>query len=197
MRRSHSSSTPDDIVVTALLKAWPNGGSQAEEQLMRAVYAQLHLQAKRAMRAESPGHTFQTTDLVHEAYLRLVGQRRVAWQNRAHFYGIAAQVMRRLLVDHARGRGAAKRGGGMQRISLDENKAHASNGDEGVDVLALHDAIDRLAALDAEQARLVELRYFAGLTIVETAKALGVSTATLKRDWEFTRRWLHRELSPA
>jgi RNA polymerase sigma factor (TIGR02999 family) len=196
MRPSHSGSTPDEIDVTALLKAWPNGGAQAEEQLIRAVYAQLHLQARRAMRAESPGHTFQTTDLVHEAYLRLVGQRRVAWKNRAHFYGIAAQVMRRLLVDHARGRLSAKRGGGMQRISLDENNAQASNGDDGVDVLALHDAIDRLATVDAEQARLVELRYFAGLTIGETARALGISTATLKRDWQFTRAWLHRELCP-
>jgi RNA polymerase sigma factor (TIGR02999 family) len=197
MRRSHSGSNPDDIDVTALLRAWPKGGVQAQEQLMQVVYTELHRQAKRAMRRESPGHTLQPTDLVHEAYLRLVGQRRVVWKNRAHFYGVAAQVMRRLLVDHERRRRTAKRGGDVQRISLAENDAPGRGGDEGVDVLALHDALNRLAAIDAEQARHVELRYFGGLTIGETAKVLGISMATLKRDWRFTRAWLRRELMPS
>lgn len=148
------------------------------------------------MRREPGEHTLQATALVHEAYLRLVDQRRVEWRNRAQFFGVAAQTMRRILVDHARGQHAAKRGGGMQQITLnDANQPAAGDSDNCMDVLALHEALDRLAALDPEQARLVELRYFGGLNIEETAEALGVSPATVKREWAVARAWLRRELS--
>jgi RNA polymerase sigma factor (TIGR02999 family) len=161
-----------------------------------AVYAELRRQAGRAMRRESPENTLQATALVHEAYLRLVDQRRVVWRNRAHFFGLAAQLMRRILVDHARERHAAKRGGGLRQLTISEANAPApSPPDEGVDVLALHEALERLAALDPDQARLVELRYFGGLSIEETAEALDVSPATVKREWAIARAWLRRELS--
>ena len=199
MSRSPPRPASDSTDVTALLQAWPQGDTQVEERLLRAVYAELHRQAVRAMRRESPDHTLQPTALVHEAYLRLVDQRRVEWQSRAHFFGIAARVMRRILVDHARGRLSAKRGGGMRRISLGENIPAASGGgsNDSADILALHEAIERLAALDAEQARLVELRYFGGLTIEETAEAVGISPATVKREWAIARAWLRRELGPS
>jgi RNA polymerase sigma factor (TIGR02999 family) len=148
------------------------------------------------MRREGPDHTLQTTALVHEAYIRLVDQQRVQWRNRAHFFGIAAEVMRRVLVDHARARQAAKRGGGVQRITLGDAMV-ASSDVEDADVLALHEALERLALLDADQARLVELRYFAGMTIEESAEALGVSPATVKREWALARAWLRRELARA
>jgi len=199
MSRSPQHSPPDASVpdVTALLLAWPTGDEQIGEQLVRAVYTELHRQAERAMRRESPSHTLQPTALVHEAWLRLIDQRRVAWRNRAHFFGVAAQLMRRILVDHARGRLSAKRGGGMQWISLSEAAPAVSDGSSDVaDILALHEAIERLAALDPGAARVVELRYFGGLTIEETAEALGLSPATVKRDWALTRAWLRRELDP-
>ena len=185
--------TPPDV--TPLLVAWGAGDAAAGEQLLPAVYAELRRQAARAMRREGDEHTLQATALVHEAYLRLVDQKRVVWRNRSHFFGIAAQMMRRVLVDHARGRDAAKRGGGAQRITLGDADAVAT--DAGVDVLALHEALERLAALDADQARLVELRYFAGLSIEETADALEVSPATVKREWATARAWLRRELDVA
>lgn len=135
----------------------------------------------------------QVTGLVHEAYMKLVDQRRVQWRNRAQFFGIAAEVMRRVLVDHARAKLAAKRGGGMQRLTLDE-ATNVSTGGGDADVLALHEALDRLALLDPHQARLVELRYFGGLTIEETADAMDISAATVKREWVLARAWLRREL---
>ena len=182
--------------VTPLLLAWGKGDQSAGDQLLPAVYAELHRQAARAMRREADDHTLQATALVHEAYLRLVDQRRIEWRNRAQFFGVAAQTMRRILVDHARGQHAAKRGGGMQQITLsDANQPAAADSDNSVDILALHDALDRLAALDPEQARLVELRYFGGLNIEETADALGISPATVKREWAVARAWLRRELS--
>ena len=182
--------------VTPLLLAWGNGDESAGEQLLPAVYAELHRQAARAMRREANGHTLQATALVHEAYLRLVDQRRIVWRNRAQFFGVAAQTMRRILVDHARKQHADKRGGGMQQITLsDANQPAVADPGNSVDILALHDALDRLAALDPEQARLVELRYFGGLNIEETADALGVSPATVKREWAVARAWLRRELS--
>jgi RNA polymerase sigma-70 factor, ECF subfamily len=185
---------PSDV--TQLLLAWGAGDQAAGERLLPAVYAELHRQAARAMRRESNEHTLQATALVHEAYLRLVDQRRVVWRNRTHFFAVAAQLMRRILVDHARERKAAKRGGGVQQIALtDVEPAAAPAAQEGVDVLALHEALERLAALDPDQARLVELRYFGGLTIEETAEALDVSAATLKREWAIARAWLRRELS--
>ncbi len=184
--------------VTPLLLAWGNGDAAAGEQLLPVVYAELHRQAARAMRREGDEHTLQATALVHEVYLRLVDQNRIEWRNRAQFFGVAAQAMRRILVDHARGQHAAKRGGGAQQVTLnDANQPIAADGDHAVDVLALHDALERLAALDPEQARLVELRYFAGLNIEETADALGVSPATVKREWAVARAWLRRELSAA
>ena len=194
----HSASDASSADVTALLMAWPDGDEQVGERLLRAVYAELHRQAKRAMRRESPDHTLQPTALVHEAYLRLIDQRRVSWRNRAHFFGVAAQLMRRILVDHARGRLSAKRGGGMQQISLSDVAPAASDGEsnEVADILALNEAIDRLAAIDPGGARVVELRYFGGLTIEETAEALGISPATVKRDWALTRAWLRQQLDP-
>lgn len=182
--------------VTRLLLAWGNGDSAAGDRLLPAIYSELHRQAERAMRRENPEHTLQATALVHEAYLRLVDQKRAAWKNRAQFFGVAAQVMRRILVDHARERLAAKRGGGAQRLTLGHADAAAvGSADGGLDVLALHEALEALADLDPQQARLVELRYFSGLNIEETAEALGISPATVKREWAVARAWLKRELS--
>ncbi len=189
---------PDDRApdITPLLLAWGNGDASAGEQLLPVIYAELHRQASRAMRRESDDHTLQATALVHEAYLRLVDQRRTAWQNRAQFFGVAAQAMRRILVDHARAQHAEKRGGGVQQVTLNEaNQGVSSESDHSMDVLALHDALDKLAVLDPDQARLVELRYFGGLNIEETAESLGVSPATVKREWAVARAWLRREMS--
>ena len=183
--------------VTGLLLAWGQGDASAAERLLPAVYAELHRQAERAMRRENVEHTLQATALVHEAYLRLVDQRSVDWRNRAHFFGIAAQAMRRVLVDHARGRLASKRGGAMQQLTLGHADEGAAATDDALDVLALHDALDRLAALDPDQARIVELRYFGGLTIEDTAAAMERSPATVKREWAVARAWLHRELTAA
>ena len=179
--------------VTALLLSWSSGERSAADRLIPAVYEELHRQAARALRREGEGHSMQVTGLVHEAYLKLVDQRRVEWRNRAQFFGIAAEVMRRVLVDHARAKLAAKRGGGMQRLTLDE-AANVSTGGGDADVLALHEALDRLALFDPHQARLVELRYFGGLTIEETADAMDISAATVKREWVLARAWLRREL---
>ena len=190
---------PDDapVDVTQLLQAWSDGDRTVEEPLLRAVLGELRQQAVRAMRRESPTHTLQPTALVNEAYLRLIDQRRVQWRSRAHFFGVAASLMRRILVDHARRRLAEKRGGDANRISISdvEPADRASEAAQDVDVLALHEALERLAALDPEQERLVELRYFSGLTIEETAEALGISPATVKREWRFARAWLRRELA--
>jgi RNA polymerase sigma factor (TIGR02999 family) len=179
--------------VTALLLSWSGGEAAAADRLIPVVYEELHRQAARAMRREGHSHTLQATALVHEAYLRLVDQQRVQWRNRAHFFGIAAEVMRRVLVDHARARDAAKRGGGAQRVTLSDARGVPSDGADA-DVLALHEALERLALLDPDQARLVELRYFGGLNIEESAEALGVSPATVKREWAVARAWLRREL---
>jgi RNA polymerase sigma factor (TIGR02999 family) len=159
------------------------------------VYAELHRQAERALRREAIGHTLQPTALVNEAYLRLVDQSRVSWQSRAQFFGVAARCMRRILVDHARARGAAKRGGpGLRAVLRD---ADAAVDEPASLVAAVDEALERLAVLDPEQARLVELRYFGGLTIEETAEVLGVSPATVKREWVVARAWLRREISDA
>ena len=160
------------------------------------VHEELRRIARRCVAGERPGHSLQATALVNEAYLRLVDVQRVHWQNRAHFLAMAARMMRRILVDHARGRLAEKRGGTMQRVTLGDAGAEPSAHD-GLEVLALHEALERLAALDPEQARLVELRYFGGLGIEETAEALGVSAATVKREWAVARAWLRRELEGA
>lgn len=191
-----SPGTPGHPDVTALLLAWGAGDRAALDALVPAVYSALRAQAARELRREAEGHTLSTTALVHEAYLRLVDQARVRVESRSHFYGIAARVMRQILVDHARARGAAKRGGhdGAATHPVTLGDADAATGEPAAEVLAIHDALDRLALIDPDRARLVELRYFAGLTIKETAETLGVSPATANRDWAVASAWLRREL---
>jgi RNA polymerase sigma factor (TIGR02999 family) len=186
---------PPSCDVTALLRAWSEGDRAALDALVPLVYGELRRQAARYMRDEPAGHTLQATALVHEAYLRLVDQPSVEWQDRAHFLAVAANAMRRILVDRARARHAAKRGGAERALTLSETVAVANEESE-VDVLVLHEALIRLAELDPRQARVVELRYFGGLSIPEAAVALGVSHATVERDWRNARLWLRHELSP-
>jgi RNA polymerase sigma factor (TIGR02999 family) len=178
--------------VTRLLLAWRAGDEQARDHLMAAVYDELRRRAASYLRRERPGHALQATALVHEAYMRLVDQDRVAWQNRAHFMAVAANVMRRILVDHARAERSQKRGGAGQRITLAEDLAAAAPRE--LELLELEDALQELAGLDPQQARVVELRYFGGLSIEETSQALDVSPATVKRDWTMARAWLFRRL---
>ena len=184
--------------VTQLLRAWGAGDAQASDSLVRLVYAELRRQAQLVLRREGDGHTLQPTALVHEAWLRLGGQSDARWESRTQFFAIAAQTMRRVLLDHARTRLAEKRGGGAVRVSLGDDGPAASSGNgtslDAVDVIALDDALQRLAALDPQKARLVDLRYFAGLSIPETAAVLGVSLATVGREWAIARMWLRREL---
>ena len=191
--------------VTELLRLWGAGDSQASDSLVRVVYAELRRQARFALRREGDVHTLQPTALVHEAWLRLGDQHDARWESRTQFFAIAAQTMRRVLLDHARARRATKRGGGAVQITLggaDEGgAAHGARADDdssldAVDVIALDDALARLAELDPQKARLVDLRYFAGLSIPEAAEVLGVSTATVGREWAVARMWLRRELAP-
>jgi RNA polymerase sigma factor (TIGR02999 family) len=181
--------------VTALLQAWGRGDASALDALLPAVYPELHRQAEGYMRGQPAGHTLQATALVHEAYLKLVDQTKVEWRSRAHFYGVAAKAMRSILIDHARARQAAKRGAGAERLTLDPAR-DAPGKTPPVDVLDLDEALQRLAELDPDKARLVELRYFGGLSIEEAAEVLEVSPATLKRHWNTARAWLRRELTP-
>lgn len=176
--------------LTALLQAWRDGDEAARERLLPIVYADLRRRAAAHLRGERRGHTLRPTELVHEAYLRLCGQN-VAWESRGQFFGIASRIMRQVLVDHARARGAAKRGRGLQ-VTLEEGLAASSPPEP--DVLDVDRALDELAALDERQARLVELRYFGGLTIEETAALLEVSVATANREWATARMWLYRRL---
>ena len=185
--------TPSPQEVTPLLVDWRNGNRAALEKLMPLVYDELRRLAKHYMARENPGHTLQTTALVNEAYLRLIGQQQVEWQNRAHFFAIAAQIMRHLLVDHARSHQYAKRGGGAQQVTLDE--VAIVSRECSADVLALDEALSRLAAIDPRKSQLVELRYFGGLSTEETAEVLGVSEITVKREWQKAKAWLYRELS--
>jgi RNA polymerase sigma factor (TIGR02999 family) len=191
---AHPSSNGEEAhVVTELLRAWGAGDVSAPEALVPLVYAELRRQAAHALRREGEGHTLQATALVHEAWLRLDGQHDARWESRTQFLAVAAQMMRRVLVDHARARRALKRGGAGTLVTLgDANHAVASSDD--VDVLALDEALARLAAIDPRKARLVELRYFAGMSIPEAAAALGVSLATAGREWAVARMWLRREL---
>ncbi len=177
--------------VTRLLVDLQRGADGAADQLVPLVYDELHKLAVHYMRAERGDHTLQPTALVHEAYIRLVDQRNASWQNRSHFFGIAAQAMRRILVDHARRKRAGKREGG-DRVTLDESVAEAPQ--RSVDLIALDDALNKLASLDPRQARVVELRFFGGLDIEQTAESLGISPATVKRDWTFARAFLQREM---
>lgn len=181
---------PDSV--TLLLQAWSDGNQAAADRLLAAVYEELHRTARRYMFREHAGHTLQATGLVHEAYLRLIDQD-ATWRNRDHFYAIAAQLMRRILVDHARTRRAAKRGGDQCRITVDD----LAGDDPGVDLLDLERGLEALAALDPRQAHIVELRFFGGLTIRETATAVGVSHTIVEREWSLARAWLRRELARA
>ncbi len=179
--------------VTQLLETFEPGDRHAGEQLFADVYTELRALAARYMHGERQNHTLQPTALVHEAYLKLLGQTRVDWRGRAHFLGIAAQSMRQILVDHARRRGAAKRGGDRHRIALDDNLVVESHRD--VDLLALEDALTKLAKLDPRQVQMIELRFFAGLSIAEVAKVMGMSKRSAEREWTMVRAWLRRELS--
>jgi RNA polymerase sigma factor (TIGR02999 family) len=181
--------------VTALLGDWSRGDRSAFNQLLPLVYAELRRVAARQLRNERADHTLQPTALVHEVFIRLVDQRSVDWQNRAHFFGVAAQVMRRILVDHARRHGASKRNDGIRAVSLDEAVDVAAANE--MPILALDQALDRLAQMDSELAKIVELRAFGGLTIDEAAHVLSVSPSTAKRDWRTAKAWLTRELDLA
>jgi RNA polymerase sigma factor (TIGR02999 family) len=181
------SSSPKEV--TRLLVDWSDGDEAALERLMPLVYDELRRLARHYMRRERPGHTIQPTALVNEAYLRLVEQKNVLWQNRAHFYGIAAHIMRRILVDHARTRLRAKRGGGALRVSLVEAAARAE--ERTADVLAIDEALEALAKVDPRKARVIELRYFGGLSVEETAEVLKVSRSTVMHDWNMAKAWLY------
>jgi len=179
--------------VTQLLVNWSNGDQGAAEALMPLVYGELRRLAGSYLRRERSDHTLQSTALVHEAFIRLVDQREVHWKSRAHFYGIAAQMIRRILVDHARNRQAGKRGSGAIKLSLDD--AHELLIPQELNVLRLDDALNELAALDERQSRVVELRFFTGLSLEETAEVMKLSTATVKREWSSARAWLFREMT--
>src|SRR5215471_173482 len=178
--------------VTQLLQRWSDGDREALEQLTPLVYGELRLMARRYMRRQPTDHTLQTTALIHEAYLRLVGQEEKRWENRAHFFGVAAQAMRHILVDYARAQNMAKRGGGAQQVSLDE--ALTVCPDSGAELVALDDALTALAKLDERQSQVVELRFFGGLTEEEIGEVLKVSARTVRSEWRLARLWLLREL---
>jgi RNA polymerase sigma-70 factor, ECF subfamily len=178
--------------ITQLLLAWSNGDQEALEKLTPLVYAELHRLAKFYMVRERTGHTLQTTALIHEAFLRLIDWKNVRWQNRAHFFGVAAQVMRRILVDFARSRQSIKRGNGTQQISLDE--AITIHEDRSAELIALDDALKSLAEIDRRKSEIIELRFFGGLSAEETAEVLNVSLRTVEREWNLARTWLYREL---
>ena len=179
--------------ITQLLQSWNEGDQAAVEELMPLVYDELHRLAKRYMSDERPGHTLETTALVNEAYVRLVDSAHASWENRTHFFGVCAQVMRRILVDWARSRYALKRGGDLQAVELGDALAVAKQ--PGTDLAAIDDALNALSAVDARKGRVVELRFFGGLSVKETAGFLKISPETVQRDWKFAKSWLRRELS--
>ena len=179
--------------VTRLLKEWSNGREQALDRLVPEIHRELRKLAAGYLRKERPDHTLQPTALVNEAFLKLIDQRAVRWQNRAHFFGIAAQAMRRILVDHARAHTAGKRGDGAQKVPLDA--AMAIGGSKDIGLLALDEALTRLAAIDPQQSRVVELRFFGGLTMEETAEVMHISPATVGREWRMAKAWLFAEIS--
>ena len=180
--------------ITRLLLAWNEGDREALDKLMPLVYEELHRQAARFLRRERPDHTLQTTGLIHEAYLKLIDQREVNWESRTHFFAIAANLMRRILVDYARSKNRAKRGGDALKLPLEEAALIAGK-EKGVDLIALDEVLTRLEKIDKRQAQIVELRYFGDLTLEETAKALKISRTTVADDWAMARAWLHRELT--
>jgi len=179
---------------TTLLRAWSDGDQHALEKLTPIVYAELRRLARRALRGERPGHSLQTTALVHEAYLRLVDYKRMQWQDRAHFFAVSAQLMRRILVEHARRRNL-KRGGGIPHIPLDDVAIVGSAPDVEEGFIALDNAMNELSKLDARKVQIVELRFFGGLTVEETAEVLKISSVTVKRDWKAAKLWLYRQIT--
>ena len=183
--------SPNEI--TEQLIAWSNGDEAALERLIPAVYQELRRMAQHYLRGEDSGHSLQPTALVHEAYLRLIDQTKVEWQNRAHFFGVAAQMMRRILIDHAKAKHRVKRGGTAVKVMLDENVNFTH--ERASELLALDDALQSLARMDERKSRIVELRYFGGLTVEETAQVLGISDKTVMRDWNLAKAWLYRELT--
>lgn len=187
--------TPSSENVTQLLLDWSNGHQEARDELIPLVYDELRRVASHYLRRERPDHTLQPPALVHEAYLRLVDQTAVRWQSRAHFFGIAANLMRQILVNHALSHNTAKRGGGARKVSLDEAASLVQEHD--VDLVALDEALARLATFDRRQSRIVELRFFGGLTVEETAEVLEISPATVKREWTMAKAWLHCEITGA
>ena len=187
--------SPSPNEVTQLLVAWTSGDQEARDKLVSVVYQELHRLAHHYMKRESAGHTLQTSALVNEAFLRLVDQRDVQWRNRAHFFGIAAQMMRRILVDYARSRRYAKRGGGAHPISLNETMIVSD--ERSAEIVALDEGLERLPEFDPRKGHIVELRFFGGLTIEETAEVLDVSPGTVMRDWTLAKAWLRREMSGA
>jgi len=185
-----SNSSPSNV--TSLLVQLTDGDRDVLNELLPLVYDELRKLAAKYLRREREGHTLQPTALVHEAYLRLIDQTQVRWQNRAHFFGVAAQMMRRILVDHARTHNAEKRGGEFQLLSLDENIDVSAT--PAADLVALDDALNRLAAIDEQKSRIVELRFFGGLSVEETAEVLGVSAPTIKRQWRMAKAWLYGQV---
>jgi RNA polymerase sigma factor (TIGR02999 family) len=187
------SKTPKQHEITQLLAEWSDGNQSALDELYPLVYDELHRLARRYMSREREGHTLQTTALINEAYVRLVDQRNVHWANRSHFFAISAQIMRRILIDHARRHGYAKRGGGAQQVSLDE--AAIVTRTAGAELLRLDEALKSLAEMDPRRSQVVELRYFGGLNNEEIAGVLNISENTVTRDWNMARAWLHQQLS--
>ena len=179
--------------ISQLLRSWSDGNSDAFEELLPLVYDELHRQAHRYLRRERKGHTLQTTALIHEAYLNLIKQSGINFQNREHFFAISANLMRRILVNYANARHRQKRGGQNEDLELNDSILIATKSKD-LDLLALDEALTRLAKMDEQQARIVELRYFGGLTIEETSEVMGIAPATIKRDWNLTKAWLYREL---
>jgi len=180
--------------ITQMLQQWCDGKKEVLDELLPLIYSELRRQAARHLRRERKDHTLQTTALIHEAYLKLVDQRNVKWESRSHFFAIASQAMRRILVDYARTRTRVKRGGDDIKLSLEAAEPLASN-EKSVDLIALDEALTRLAAIDEQQSRVVELRYFSGLSLEETAAILHISRATAAREWNMAKAWLHRELT--
>ena len=186
--------TPSPKSISQLLTEWRDGDETAVNRLIPLVYEELRRLAHHYLRLERPGHSLQTTDLINEAYLRLVDHRGMRWQNRAHFYAVSAQAMRRILVDHARSRSCAKRGGGERRVELDEVADPAQQ--KAIEMIMLDDALTKLSALDQRKSKIVELRYFGGLSVEETAEVLGISPVTVMREWSTAKGWLLRAMTP-
>ena len=183
----------DSLKITVLLMDWGNGDENALEKLIPLVYDELHRMAKNFMRGQSSAHTMQTTELIHEAYLKLIDNKEKEWQNRSHFFGVASQAMRHILVDYARSKQSQKRGGIQHQITLDENAVIFK--DTSGEIIALNEALENLGKLDERKVKVVEMKFFGGLTMEEIAEVLKISPETAKRDWKFSRTWLLRELA--